>query len=130
MLGMKKDIKLPKFLILKVSLEGISTYYHPNGQIWKKLPYVKNQIEGTVEIYKMQWRTASTDDLCQGHKTGSQHSLLGSQSYCQPRRIFSRASLKMGNILIKKEILIAEVVNGTGLPSRFWQRRNSRITRI
>lgn len=32
-------------------LEGTSTYYHPNGAIWKQVPFKQNQIDGTSQIY-------------------------------------------------------------------------------
>jgi len=33
-------------------LEGISTYYHPNGNIWKSTPFCVNKIEGVLEIFR------------------------------------------------------------------------------
>lgn len=34
------------------SLEGVSVYYHANGNVWKRIPYFHNEIEGTLEIYR------------------------------------------------------------------------------
>lgn len=31
--------------------EGLSIYYHPNGKIWKRIPFENNNIHGTYEIY-------------------------------------------------------------------------------
>jgi antitoxin component YwqK of YwqJK toxin-antitoxin module len=33
------------------SLEGVSTYYHKNGSVWKEIPYVNNAMCGEFRIY-------------------------------------------------------------------------------
>jgi antitoxin component YwqK of YwqJK toxin-antitoxin module len=36
---------------LKGKQHGCALYYHPNGCLWKKLPYSDNCIDGTIEVY-------------------------------------------------------------------------------
>lgn len=33
------------------SLEGLSTYYHTNGAVWKEIPYISNNVSGELKIY-------------------------------------------------------------------------------
>lgn len=54
----------------KGSLHGPSIYYHPNGQIWKRVPYEKNQICGKMEIFLENGEIFQTIDYVEGKLHG------------------------------------------------------------
>lgn len=104
------------------SLEGVSTYFHPNGQIWKRLPYVKNQLEGTVEIYRNNGELLQQMTYSQGQKHGlslrywSCQQLASKEEYCHEK-------LESGEYFDKQGTSIAEVKNGTGYRAIFGKDR-------
>ena len=57
-----------ELLYFKGELEGYSTYYHQNGNIWKRVPFVHNAINGTYEIYLENGELLSTLEYCNGVK--------------------------------------------------------------
>ncbi|WP_068467580.1 toxin-antitoxin system YwqK family antitoxin [Candidatus Protochlamydia phocaeensis] len=100
------------------SLEGLSIYYHPCGQIWKRIPFCKNQIDGTVEIYKTNGEILQQISYSQGQKQGPayrywdmQH-LASQEEYCQGKLTNGQYYDKQGN-------LIAEVKQGCGYRAVF-----------
>lgn len=100
------------------SLEDISTYFHGNGQIWKQLPYCKNQLEGTVEIFKKDGELLQQVCYVQGQKHGSSlrywHSeqLASQEEYC-------RGKLENGEYFDKDGNLVSEIKNGVGFRAIF-----------
>ncbi len=100
------------------SLEGISTYFHPNGQIWKRIPYLKNKLDGVVEIFKNDGTLLQQQTYLQGEKQGPsvrywdcQH-LASYEEYDQDR-------LEQGQYFDKEGNRIAEVTRGTGYRAIF-----------
>ena len=80
----------------------MTTYFHPNGQIWKSLPYIKNQLEGTVEVYKNTGELLQLQAYCQGQKHGpSIRYWDGQELACQEEYCTDRAC-RTANILIKQ----------------------------
>lgn len=51
-------------------LEGVATYYHPNGALWKQTPYVKGEIDGKQSIYYEDGSLLQTTCYCHGIKEG------------------------------------------------------------
>ena len=37
---------------VKGKLDGVSIYYHGNGNVWKRIPYIQGKLDGVVEIYR------------------------------------------------------------------------------
>lgn len=100
------------------SLEGQSTYFHPNGSIWKKIPYCKNQLEGALEIFTKTGELLQSSSYIQGKKNGV------SLRYWNPQQIaaeeeFCRGKLENGQYFDQTGALIAEVRNGTGIRAIF-----------
>lgn len=100
------------------SLEDTATYYHTCGQIWKKMPYTKNQIDGVVEIYKDDGEILQQITYVQGQKQGqafrywdAQH-LASQEDYC-------KGKLENGQYFDRQGVLIAEVKQGTGVRATF-----------
>lgn len=100
------------------SLEGMTTYFHPNGQIWKRIPYLKNQLEGNVEIYRSNGELLQQSVYCQGLKHGSSirywncQQLASQEEYCHGKLENAQYFDKQGN-------LVAEVKNGSGYRAIF-----------
>jgi antitoxin component YwqK of YwqJK toxin-antitoxin module len=100
------------------SLEGISTYFHPNGQIWKQIPYTKNQLEGTAEIFRSNGELLQQITYSQGQRHGPSVRyweglrLASHEDYC-------RGKLENGQYFDKQGNLIAEVKHGTGYRAIF-----------
>lgn len=100
------------------SLEGISTYYHPNGQIWKTLPYVKNELEGCVELFQDDGSLLQQVNYIQGEKNGAalrfwdeEHIASQEEYYC--------GKLQNGLYYDKEGNPIAEVKEGSGYRAMF-----------
>lgn len=51
-------------------LQGLSSYYHPNGQLWKAVPYERDQIDGKVMIYNEKGEIAEKIAYKKGLKHG------------------------------------------------------------
>lgn len=100
------------------SLEGVTTYFHPNGQIWKRIPYYKNQLEGNVEIYCTNGELLQQISYCQGQRHGPSIRYWGSQRLASQEDYF-RGKLESGQYFDKQGNLIAEVKNGTGYRAIF-----------
>lgn len=100
------------------SLEGMTTYFHPNGQIWKRIPYSKNQLEGTIEIYRSNGELLQQSAYCQGQKHGlsirywSCQQLASQEEYCHGK-------LESAQYFDKQNNLVAEVKNGSGYRAIF-----------
>lgn len=100
------------------SLEGVSTYFHSNGQIWKRLPYTKNQLEGVVEIFK------NNDDLLQQttYTEGQKHGLSVRYWDCQhlaSQECYFHGKLENGQYFDPQGNIVAEVKNGNGFRAIF-----------
>lgn len=51
-------------------LEGFSTYYHPNGMIWKLIPYHAGQIEGNSKVFLTDGTLLQETEFINGIKEG------------------------------------------------------------
>jgi antitoxin component YwqK of YwqJK toxin-antitoxin module len=100
------------------SLEGNSTYYHSSGQIWKQIPYKKNQIDGTVQIYQTNGNLLQEINYIQGQKDGQSFrywdckSLASQEDYC-------KGKLENGQYFDQNGNIIAEIKQGTGFRAVF-----------
>jgi antitoxin component YwqK of YwqJK toxin-antitoxin module len=100
------------------SLEGMTTYFHSNGQIWKRIPYSKNQIEGSVEVYRINGELLQQAMYSQGQRHGSNirywncQQLASQEEYCQGKLENAQYFDQQGN-------LVAEVKNGSGYRAIF-----------
>lgn len=99
-------------------LEGVSTYFHTNGRVWKTLPYVKGDLEGCVEIFCEDGSLLQQTYYEQGMKDGvsirywDQNRIASQEDYC-------RGKLEKGLYFDKEGKQIAEVSEGTGFRAVF-----------
>lgn len=105
-------------------LEGEAIYYHPvtkqtpAGQIWKKIPYVKNEMDGIVEIYEPSGELLQSSTYAQGVLQGSsvkywnKHQIASQEEYDQGK-------LESGQYYDRKGQIIAEICQGMGQRASF-----------
>lgn len=51
-------------------LQGPSIYYHTNGKVWKVIPFQKNEVEGTLEVFLENGELLQTMSYVAGVKHG------------------------------------------------------------
>lgn len=94
-------------------LQGISTYYHANSQIWKRIPFEKDQINGKVEIFRNSGELFAQVHYETGRKDGKAfrywdcNRIASEEEYCQNKLIEAQYYDQQGK-------LIAEVKQGSG----------------
>ena len=106
------------FPYVKGALEGEVIYYHPNGNIWKKIPYNKNQINGTLYIYTIDGGLLQTSDFIEGINEGKtirywDEGLVASEETCCEGFIAS------GKYYNKEGKLLSEISCGKGVRAIF-----------
>ena len=104
------------------SLEGMTTYFHPNGQIWKRLPYCKNQLDGIVEIFLSDGALLQQTNYCQGQINGPNKRYWNSDLIASDEE-YCRGRLESGLYFDLDGNMIAEVQNGTGFRAIFGKSR-------
>lgn len=102
------------------SLQGMTTYFHPNGQVWKTLPYSKNQLDGTVEIYRNNGELFQQTFFCQGQKQGTSTRYWDCEHLASQEEYYN-GKLESGLYFDREGSLIAEVKEGTGFRAIFGQ---------
>lgn len=55
----------------KGRLHGTATYYHPNGQVWKCIPYENGQINGTYRVFLKDGQLLQSTEFRHGAKHGN-----------------------------------------------------------
>lgn len=102
----------------KGTLEGVSTHYHPNGKIWKEIPYSDNNIDGEMKIYLESGELFQSTHYCNGIKEGL------SLRYWPGQIVASEENYKGGFLIsaVYKDICgkeISSINNGEGFRSVF-----------
>lgn len=110
--------QIAEILYSQGSLEGISTYFHTNGQVWKRIPYCKNQINGTIEIYRCNGEILQQTAFSNGLQDGPSirywdcDHIAAQEEYCCDK-------LENGRYMDRQGNLLAEVKNGSGFKAVF-----------
>lgn len=97
----------------KGKLEGVSTYFHTNDQVWKIIPYHENNIEGDLEIYRCDGSLLQSTHFCKGLKEGP------SKRYWTPTQLaadetYNQGLLVTGTYFDSNGEPIATVQEGNG----------------
>lgn len=108
------------------TLEGVSTYYHSNGDVWKRVPYKKGAVDGIVEIFRDSGELLQQINFVEGRKDGI------ATRYWNPNLIasyeeFYNGILKNGQYYDVKGELIAEVKEGLGCRAIFGKDKISEL---
>lgn len=102
----------------KGKLEGISTYYHANGQVWKTIPYCEGKIHGIYEIYLEDGSILQTTQYRCGLKEGP-----SKRFWCNGKpaaeEIFKEGLLVSGRYYSQEGECISKVDEGRGLRAIF-----------
>lgn len=102
----------------KGELHGLSTYYHPNGCIWKKIPFNRNKIEGDVEIFLENGNSFQSMSYSMGLKNGPSIRFWCDGSIAA-EECYSWGKLNSGKYFDIRGKLVAEVVEGSGFRAVF-----------
>jgi len=103
---------------VKGDLQGLSLYYHANGNLWKSVPYTQNKIHGTVEVYLCDETLLETSCYCNGLKDGktirfwSADQIAADEVYCE-------GFLFSGEYFDSCGELISQINNGNGVKAIF-----------
>ena len=102
----------------KGELEGLSIYYHPDGAVWKTVPFHKGELEGTFTIYRADGQPLQTTEYLNGQKHGYAY------RYWDPNHISSQelhhvGSLISGHYYSREEKLVAQIDDGNGYRAVF-----------
>lgn len=102
----------------KGCLESPSFYYHPNGQLWKSIPYRQNQIEGTTTVFAEDGTFLEKSEYRGGLKEGV------SKGWWNPSKpsfteLYSKGLLQNGEYFNLENQLVAEVKEGMGIQAQF-----------
>ncbi len=95
------------------SLEGTALYYHASGQLWKKIPYQKNQVNGSVEIYLKDGTLLQQLAFVDGVQQGVAY------RYWSPQQLASQEEYRNGKLqnaqyYSSEGEVISEVKSGNG----------------
>jgi antitoxin component YwqK of YwqJK toxin-antitoxin module len=99
-------------------LEGNSTYFHPNGVVWKQIPFSRGAIHGTEEIFLEDSTLLQTTQYVQGVKQGP------SQRYWSCEQLSAEEEYREGRLLTghyydRFGALIASIEEGNGYRALF-----------
>lgn len=113
-----KGEKEASFFYDKGDLEGIATYYHPNGMPWKLIPYHQNKIEGSLKTYLENGELLQQIDYCNGVREGA------SLRYWEDGKLsteefYSEGFLAKGRYYDPSGALISQVDEGNGYRALF-----------
>lgn len=99
-------------------LEGYATYYHPCGQIWKKIPHCKGKISGVMEVYRDSGEILQQATYLDGSKNGpsirywTPEQMASCEEYCAGR-------LESGQYYNKAGEPVSQVRQGCGYKAIF-----------
>lgn len=99
-------------------LEGSSLYYHPNGIIWKNIPYHKNNAHGTAEIYLDNGQLLQTVSFVNGILEGSALRFWNSEKIAADE-CYRQGRLLSGHYFNLNGELISDVIDGDGYRATF-----------
>jgi antitoxin component YwqK of YwqJK toxin-antitoxin module len=102
----------------KGQMQGLSFHYHPNGKIWKKVPYQDNLIEGMVEIYLDNGDLLATGEYSKGVRHGKSLRYWPSGSI-STEEFYSNGLLHAGSYYNPSGEKISEVKGGEGARALF-----------
>ena len=100
------------------SLESSSNYYHPNGQIWKFIPYHHNEIEGSFIEHDEEGRLIQKCLYSKGKRNGLSEGFWtnGTVSFQEE---YTDGLLQNGSYYSPENELIAKVEHGKGSVAQF-----------
>ncbi len=102
----------------KGSLEGNTFHYHPNGKIWKCIPYENNRTHGTAEYFLEDSTLLQTNTYVNGEKNGVARRYWGNGEIAA-EETYDKGILQQGTYFDNKGKMIAQVQEGEGVRALF-----------
>ena len=94
-------------------LEGTSSYFYPDGKLYKEIPYRKDQIEGIVRVFDQEGTLVEQISYLQGEREGKAWSCWrpGKFKYVEE---YQKGALMLAHYFDPQGIIIAEIKEGKG----------------
>lgn len=102
----------------KGELEGISVFYHPNGNIWKSIPYHQNKIEGSYQTFTEDGQLLQKTEYQMGIPNGPSYRYWN-QEKISSDELFCEGLLMQGKYYTTTGKLICQIENGKGYRAIF-----------
>ncbi|MFN0064848.1 MAG: toxin-antitoxin system YwqK family antitoxin, partial [Chlamydiales bacterium] len=110
----------------KGELEGNARYYHPNGGVWKIIPYAKNQIHGMQKIFLPSGEIFQTTEYVNGAKEGHA-TRYWDISHIAFHEKYIEGSLEEGTYYDREGKVVSGIKNGKGFRAIFGRETLERL---
>ena len=102
-------------------LHGVSTHYHSNGKVWKRIPYQQGSVQGDVAIYLDDGRLLQTSHHSSDVPHGPTRRYWCDGGPQRPSVIeeYALGHLSQGKYYDRDGNLIAQITDGTGTRATF-----------
>lgn len=97
----------------KGELHGYSLYYHPNGNLWKRVPFEHNQMQGVFEIYLESGEIMQTSEYVKGVLSG-QSKRYWEGACLASEETYDQGLLMTGTYYDKCGLPVCEIESGDG----------------
>ncbi len=94
-------------------LEGTSTYFHPNGMIWKKQFFKNNLPEGTFFTYLDNGSVLLQEDFSEGKKNGWSFRFWNQKQFAA-KEFYINGNLTSGEYFDSEGNLVSQICDGNG----------------
>lgn len=95
------------------ALEGESYYYHDTGELWKKIYYQKNKIEGLLETFRKDSSLLMQASFCSGERNGP-CIRYWKEGGVASEEFFKNGKIETGSYLDPCGELVGEIIDGYG----------------
>lgn len=102
----------------KGEIEGIAIHYHPNGKVWKSIPYHHNKMNGPFEVFLDNGLVLQKTEFVNGIRHGTSIRYWDGK-IPSTEELFKDGLLVQGKYYDPKGQLISKIVNGTGRRALF-----------
>ncbi len=106
----------------KGDLEGTSLYFHPNGKIWKSIPFHKNLIEGAYDIFLETGELLQSTNYVSDQKHGKAIRFWSGTDRIAGEEFYNQGDLVSGTYFSFDNEPICSIINGNGTRPVFGKR--------
>jgi antitoxin component YwqK of YwqJK toxin-antitoxin module len=99
-------------------LQGESIYYHTNGKVWKRIPYVDDQLNGMMEVFLSDGILLQKAEYVKGVQEGCAMRYWDKDRVASEEQ-YSKGLLQTARYYDLKNTLVSEINNGNGYKARF-----------
>jgi len=109
--------------------QGIATYYHKNGSLWKYVPYTDNEVHGIAYIYLSDQTLLQYSEFERGERHGKTVRYW-SPTQISAQEVYSRGYLHNGIYYDFNGDVISSVIEGNGFRAVFGRNFVSELHQI